>query len=51
MAGDIIVNIDGKEVTESSQIYDILEGNKELLVMHVYRGQNRTKVTVAPEAE
>lgn len=49
MAGDIIVSINGTEVSESSQIYEILAGNKELLIMHVYRGKSKIKVAVTPE--
>lgn len=50
MAGDIIVSINGIETNESSQIYEILDSNKDLLVMHVYRGKTKIKVAVTPEA-
>lgn len=50
MAGDIIVSINGIEVNESSQIYEILAGDKSTLIMHVYRGRNKIKVAITPEA-
>lgn len=50
MAGDIIVSINGIEVNESAQIYEILASDKDLLVMHVYRGRTKIKVAVTPEA-
>lgn len=38
MAGDIIVSINGIEVNDSSQVYEILAGKQEILIMHIYRG-------------
>lgn len=49
MAGDIILSINGQEVSESAQIYDFLAGNKDILLMHVWRGTQRLKIAVTPE--
>lgn len=49
MAGDIIISINGKEVSESSDIYEILAGNKDILMMHVFRGRTKIIVAITPE--
>lgn len=49
MAGDIILNINGHDVGQSSDIYDILDQGKEILLMHVWRGRQRIKIAVTPE--
>ena len=49
--GDIILSINGREVTKSSDVYDILAGNtgsKDILMMHVWRGK-LIKIAVTPE--
>ncbi|CAG9805857.1 unnamed protein product [Chironomus riparius] len=51
MAGDIILSINGQEVTKSSDVYDILAestGSKDILMMHVWRGK-LIKIAVTPE--
>ncbi|XP_070503551.1 serine protease HTRA2, mitochondrial isoform X2 [Chironomus tepperi] len=51
MAGDIIISINGQEVTQSSDVYDILATNsasKDILMMNVWRGK-LIKIAVTPE--
>lgn len=51
MAGDIIININGTEVASSQDIYDLLaSGGKDILLMQIYRGRQKIKVAITPEA-
>lgn len=47
--GDIITHINGKEVKNSANIYDVLGGKGKLLTMSVFRGNKRITVNVTPE--
>lgn len=47
--GDIILSINGQEVTQSSDIYEILAGKKDILLMHIWRGSQLLKIAVTPE--
>ncbi|XP_053669391.1 serine protease HTRA2, mitochondrial [Anopheles marshallii] len=47
--GDIITHINGKEIKNSSDVYDLLLEQDKKLSMSVYRGQQLTTVHVFPE--
>lgn len=49
MAGDIILNINGKVVAQSSDIYEILSTKTKVLNMIVLRNGEQIKLTVTPE--
>ncbi|KAG5671398.1 hypothetical protein PVAND_001596 [Polypedilum vanderplanki] len=53
-AGDIILSINGRDVRQSGDIYEILTDSKDMfgnvLIMHVWRGRQKIKVAVTPEA-
>lgn len=49
MAGDIITSINGVEVSESSDIYEILAGKQEILIMNIFRGRTHLKVAITPD--
>lgn len=49
MAGDIILNINGKDVKESSDIYDILSSKEKALEMLVLRNSKIVRVVVTPD--
>lgn len=47
--GDIIVAINGKEVKNSGDVYDLLSAKERVLNITVYRGVERMTVKVIPE--
>lgn len=47
--GDIITHINGREVKNSSDIYDVLGGKGKTLNMTVFRGNKIMNVNVTPE--
>lgn len=47
--GDIITHINGKEVKNSADIYDVLGEKGKTLTMTVFRGNKQITVTVMPE--
>lgn len=49
LAGDIIVEINGKSVTQSSDIYEILASDVKVLKMVLLRGGQIVKLNVFPE--
>lgn len=49
MAGDIIVQINGKDVTQSGDIYEILSTNIKTLNLSVLRNGKITSVSVVPD--
>lgn len=49
LAGDIIVEINGKLMTQSSDIYKILASDVKVLRMVLLRGREIVKLTVIPE--
>lgn len=49
MAGDIILNINGKDVTQSADIYEILASNEKVLEMIVLRNGQIHKIAVTPD--
>lgn len=49
LAGDIIVEINGKSVTQSSDIYEILASDLKVLKMTLLRGGQVVKLNVIPE--
>ena len=49
MAGDIILNINNKDVAQSADIYEILASNTKVLDMIVLRNGQLMKISVAPE--
>lgn len=48
-AGDIIVNINGKDVVQSSDIYEILSSGTKTLNTIVLRNGQTVKITVTPD--
>lgn len=49
LAGDIILNIDGRNVTQSSDIYAILSSKTKVLDMVILRNGQIVKISVTPE--
>lgn len=49
MAGDIILNINGKDVKESADIYEILASREKVLQMKVLRNGQIHKISVTPD--
>ena len=49
MAGDIIMEINGKSVRQSADIYEILSSNTKVLNMDVLRNGKVFKLSVVPE--
>lgn len=49
MAGDIILNINGKDVKQSTDIYEILTGNTKTLGMSVLRNGQTVNLLVTPD--
>jgi len=47
--GDIVTEINGKEIHNSSDIYDVLAEKEKILNMTIYRGLNRMKIEIKPE--
>ncbi|XP_055384791.1 serine protease HTRA2, mitochondrial [Condylostylus longicornis] len=47
--GDIVVDINGKNVHNSSDIYEILSDKDEILNITIYRGLKKMKIKVKPE--
>lgn len=47
--GDIVTHINGKEVKNSNDVYQVLDGKQKSLEMSVYRGFEKLKITVIPE--
>lgn len=47
--GDIITNINGKDVKKSADVYDMLVSKERVLNITIYRGVERMIVKVAPE--
>jgi HtrA serine peptidase 2 len=48
-AGDIIVAINKKQVTESNDIYEFLGNSDSQLLMELFRGRQKIKLSVVPE--
>ncbi|XP_075148125.1 HTRA2-related serine protease [Haematobia irritans] len=47
--GDIVTHINGKEITTSSDVYEVLGANSKSLDLTIYRGLKRMTVSVTPE--
>lgn len=47
--GDIITHINGKEVRNSADIYDVLGEKGTALKMTVFRGNSKIIVSITPE--
>lgn len=51
MAGDIVLNINGKDVKQSADIYEILESPTKVLEMIVLRNGQIIRIAVVPESQ
>ena len=51
MAGDIVLNINGKDVKQSADIYEILENQTKVLEMLVLRNGQVIRIAVVPESQ
>jgi S1-C subfamily serine protease len=49
LPGDIVTHINGKDVKNSSDVYDLLSEKGKTLTMVIYRGSDKKTVTVTPE--
>jgi HtrA serine peptidase 2 len=49
LPGDIVTHINGKDVKNSSDVYDVLTEKGKTLNMTVYRGPEKMLVLVTPE--
>jgi HtrA serine peptidase 2 len=49
LPGDIVTHINGKDVKNSSDVYDVLTDKGKTLNMIVYRGPEKLSVVVTPE--
>lgn len=47
--GDIVTQINGKDIHNTSQIYEVLSQKGKALNMIIYRGNKRLEVTIVPE--
>jgi PDZ domain-containing secreted protein len=49
LPGDIVTHINGKDVKNSSDVYDLLSEKGKTLTMVIYRGSDKNTVIVTPE--